>query len=181
LEAEVFSMTRSLPANDKETTMVMLDIGAQTTTINIIDQGVLKLSHSFDISGNDFTQNISKSLQVEYKEAEYFKRKYGIKKKGKAIRKVLLPRIDLITMEIQKIARRYREKEGQDIQKVLLGGGTALMPGLKSYLAEELTQKVEVIKPFSDLYYPSILENRLEKLGPSFAVAVGLGRRGLQS
>jgi len=51
---------------------------------------------------------------------------------------------------------------------------------LKSYLSEELKQEVDIIKPFSDLYYPSILENRLERLGPSFAVAVGLGKRGLQ-
>jgi len=180
LEAEVFSMARSLPDNQKEGSNIMLDMGAQTTTINVVEDGVLKLSHSFDVSGNDFTQNISKSLQIDYKEAEYFKRKYGIKEEGKAVRKVLLPRLDLITMEIQKIAHRYREGEGGGIEKVLLGGGTALMPGLQTYLSQELEQEVSVIKPFSDLYYPSILDNRLEKLGPSFAVAVGLGIRGLQ-
>ncbi len=180
LEAEVFSMTRSLSQSSQEGAVIMLDIGAQTTTINVVEQGTLKLSHSFDVSGNDFTQNISKSLQIDYKEAEYFKRKYGIKEEGKAIRKVLLPRLDLITMEIQKIARRHQAEGNSTIKKVLLGGGSALMPGLKSYLAEELEQEVDIIKPFSDLYYPSILEDRLERLGPSFAVAVGLGKRGLQ-
>lgn len=180
LEAEVFSITRSLSEEDKQGVIVLLDIGAQTTTINIVEEGALRLSHSFDVSGNDFSQNISKSLQIDYEEAEYFKRKYGLQKEGKAIRKVLLPRLDLITMEIQKIVRRYREKHGEKVKKVVLGGGTASMPGLRSYLNGELQQEVDIIKPFADLYYPSILENRLEDLGPSFAVAVGLGIRGVR-
>lgn len=180
LEAEVFSVTRSLSEQSQGKTIAMLDLGAQTTTINIVKEGVLQLSHSFDVSGNDLTQNVSKSLQLEYKEAEYFKRKYGIKPEGKAVRKVLLPRLDLIIMEIQKIVRRYQQGEGSAVQEVLLGGGTALMPGLKSYFAEQLNQEVSIIRPFADLYYPSVLENRLEKLGPSFAVAVGLAKRGVQ-
>ena len=165
---------------NRQKVVAMLDIGAQTTTINMVDHGTLKLSHSFDVSGNDFTQNIAKSLQLDYREAEYFKRKYGLKKEGKAVRKVLLPRIDLITMEVEKIIRRYQQGEEGAVEKVLLGGGTALMPGLEDYLAQELKQEVDIVQPFADLYYPSILENRLERLGPSFAVAVGLGIRGLQ-
>ncbi|MEF8846914.1 MAG: type IV pilus assembly protein PilM [Candidatus Paceibacterota bacterium] len=179
LEAEAYSVARSLSGASQKKMVALLDVGAQTTTINIVDHGTLKLSHSFDVSGNDFTQNIAKSLQLDYEEAEYFKQKYGIREEGKAIRKVLLPRLDLITMELKKIMRRYQEDKEGSTSKVLLAGGTARMPGLKEYLSQELNQEVDVISPFADLYYPSILENRLEKLGPSFAVAVGLGIRGL--
>jgi len=180
LEAEAFSMARSLPENDEEKIVALVDMGAQTTTINIIDKGTLQVSHSFDVSGNDFTQNAAKSLRIDYDQAEYFKKKYGVKPSGKAIRKVITPRLNLIAMEVKKIARRYREGEGKKVEKIILGGGSAMMPGLESYFSEQLEPEVDIIHPFAGLYYPSILEDRLERMGPSFSVAVGLALRGVK-
>lgn len=180
LEAEVFSMARALAEQEKKKVVVMVDIGAQTTTVSVVDNGTLKLSHSFDISGNEFTQNIAKSLRIDYQEAERLKRKYGLTQEGQAIQEILSSRINLIVIEIKKIIRRFRESEGKEVDRVIIGGGSAMLPGLKQYFSQELKQEIKISDPFSELYYPSILEDKLKKMGPSFPVAVGLALRGLE-
>lgn len=180
LEAEVFSMARSLKEDAKKRVVVMVDIGAQTTTISVVDNGILKMSHSFDVSGNEFTYNIAKSLKIDKEEAELLKKKYGLKKEGRVVERILKPRVNLIAMEIKKIARRFYQSESKEVEKIVLGGGTALLPGLKEYLGEECGKKVEITDPFSGIFYPSVLEKKLVRMGPSFAISIGLAIKGLQ-
>ena len=65
LEAEVFAVMRSLVKyQDKTGVVCLIDVGERSTTINIVSQGILKISHSFDISGEDFNRvlaNVCKS------------------------------------------------------------------------------------------------------------------------
>jgi len=180
LEAEVFSFTRALSERQKKKVVALVDIGAQTTTISMIDSGTLKVSHSFDISGNELTHNLSKSLRIDLDEAEELKKKYGLREEGRAVKKILEPRINLIISEVGKIGTRFKQGEGKEMEEVVLGGGTATMPGLKEHFNEELKCPVKIADPFSDIYCPSILESELKKAGPSFGVAIGLALRGLE-
>jgi len=77
LEAEVFGLLRSLIPKDEKRVIALVDIGAQSTTCSIIDKRVLKKSHSFDASGNQLTEQVAKSLSVDYKTAKELKEKYG--------------------------------------------------------------------------------------------------------
>ena len=180
LEAEVFGPVRALTKGTAAVTLV--DIGARSSTINIVDGGILKVSHSFDTAGNDFTDVVSKGLGVDYREAEALKRKYGIKSNLQEVntRELILPLIDLILDEIKKISQNFYRTENKEIQKVILVGGVAFLPGLADYFSETLGKPVEIANPFADIYYPPILENILKEMGPSFAIAVGLALRGLE-
>jgi len=55
LEAEVFGLMRSLIEKKEKGVIGIIDIGARTTTCSIIEKRILEVSHSFDISGDDFT------------------------------------------------------------------------------------------------------------------------------
>jgi len=182
LEAEVFSLLRALiVGKKKEEVVCLVDIGAQSTTCSIIDQGSLKVSHSFDISGNEWTHIISKSLKVSYNEAEELKQKIGLSSSSHKIKEILLPLVDLAISEIDKMSKAFYQAEGKKVQRIIVAGGSALMPGLISYFAENLRPErgVEIANPFSDLFYPPILEEALKEMGPSFAVAVGAALRDL--
>src|SRR3989344_1451220 len=65
LEAEVFSMARAV-VRQESGAEVLLDIGAQSTTVSVVEKGLLRLSHSFDMGGNEFTRRISQSLNIDY-------------------------------------------------------------------------------------------------------------------
>lgn len=180
LEAEVFGLSRAVVKNEKGV-VALIDIGAQSSTCNIIENGVLKRSHSFDICGNDLTQTISRAFGIDYQEAEKLKKKQGILfSQLKDTRKVLLPLIDLMLAEIKKTCQNFYQSELKDAKKLVLAGGSALMPGLKEYFQEQLQKEVEIGNPFSAIFYPPILEKTLKELGPSYAIAVGIALRGVE-
>lgn len=180
LEAEVFGLVRAL-IKEKKGVVAIIDIGAQTSTISIIENGILKTSHSFDVSGNEFTRVISKSMDIDYNEAERVKRRYGIKFLETKASRALLPLIDLILAELDKISRELYLTKGKEIDKVILCGGTALLPGLREYFADNLKKTVEIAHPLSDISYPSVLEETVKEMGPSYAVTVGITLRGFRS
>ena len=118
LEAEVFGLTRALVKEDDKEAVAIIDIGAQSTTCNIVENKILKTSYSFDISSNELTDVISKGVNVDYKKAEILKRKYGImpvesieESIGLETRQALLPLVDLILREIEKIFNNFFQAE----------------------------------------------------------------------
>lgn len=183
LEAEVFAFARS-SVREKNKIIALIDIGARTTTCSIIDNGVLKRSYSFDTSGEALTEGIAKFLNIDYDKAEELKKSYGLlppaKDSGVGVKEILLPLISIILQEIKRVLENFYQSETKPIQKVILGGGGGLLPGLKEYFQEELKKEVQIANPFSELLYPPILEKRLKEIGPFYAIAVGAALRGFE-
>ena len=179
LEAEVFSLVRSLIRKDKGVIM-LVDIGGRSTTCTVIENGVLQSSHSFDISGNEFTYAISRSLKIDYNEAERLKREIGIRK-GTREEEVLYPLIDLILREIKRLSSQFSQSGDKEISKIILAGGGALTPGLGEYFSEQLRVKTIVANPFLNIIHPSPLREILKNMGPSYSIAIGSALRGLES
>lgn len=189
VEAEVFALVRAAAKFEKGL-IALIDIGAASTTVSIVDRGVLKRSHSFDSSGNEFTAVISKSLNISYSKAEEIKKKYGllpisqfvepIIPYGKDLKQILEPLCDIILSESKKIVQDFTRQENREIQKFILAGGSALLPGLLEYFAEQLKKEVVLANPFHSIFCPPILDKALQQMSPSFAIAVGSALRGLE-
>jgi type IV pilus assembly protein PilM len=179
MEAEVFGLMRSLIEKKEKRVIGIIDIGARTTTCSIIEKGVLRISYSFDISGDDLTERIIKGLETKEEMAENLKRKYGISE-SRDIREILLPSIDIILRESEKIFRNFYLQEGKEIDKIILAGGTALMPGILEYFQNYFKKEIEIANPFLKIFYPPILEKSLKEMGPSYAIAVGMALRGFE-
>lgn len=183
IEAEVFGLSRSSIDEDEKGLVALVDIGAQSTTCSIIDRRILKESHSFDMSGNELTEVVSESLSIDRQKAEITKQKYGIlpatSSSEKTTKEILMPLIDMILREIGRILNNFESKKTKEIKKVILAGGTALLPGLKEYFAESLKKEIEIVNPFSNIFYPPILEETTKGMGPSYAIAIGSALRGL--
>lgn len=175
LEAEAFGLIRSITGEGEES-MLVLDIGAQSTTINTVVLGKLHSSRSFDIAGNTFSERIARSLSITAKEADAKKAAKGIEDSD--VLEILTPLVDLIAAEIKKSAVSFPK----DIKpaKVVLAGGTAFLPGLREYLRKSTNIATEYAFPFRSVFYPPILESTIKVMGPSYAVAVGAALRGIQ-
>lgn len=182
LEAEVFSLARALASQEK--VVAIVDIGARTTSCSIIDKGTLKMSHSFDLSGDDLTERIAKSMDINYNLAEELKMKYGLIEKaipeGRQIREILLSLIDIILKEVNQTMYRFYNSEGREVEKIILAGGSANLPGLLDYTRDYFKKETEVANPFKKIFFPPVLDAVLKESGPSFSIAVGLALRGLQ-
>jgi len=181
LESEVFSIVRAVMSPQrKRKTQIIVDIGAQSTSCAIVDQGVLKRIHSIDVSGNELTRALVRSLNIGYKEAEDFKKLYGLIAPEKTVAQILYPLIDVIIREVERISKDYFSSTKKTIDEIILSGHSALLPGLRDYFFTRLKKEVNIANPFEDLYYPSILEDTLKEMGPGYTVPVGAALRGLE-
>ncbi|MFW6282978.1 MAG: pilus assembly protein PilM, partial [Minisyncoccales bacterium] len=158
--------------NGKEN-FVIVDIGAKTTTVNVVHNDNLTLSHSIDVGGDSLSEILVEKLGFDFNEAEKSKRQYGVKKEKKNIRQSLLYEIDKILAEIEQISKEFTQKQGVEPEEVILAGAAGQMPGLIEYAKDYLGKKVKTSNPFSNISYPSILEEKLKEIGPSYSIAVG--------
>jgi len=178
LEAEVFSLIRAL-RGDLAKISALIEIGAQSTTVSIIEGEELKTTYSFDVSGNELTQTLSRSLEISYEEAEVLKKTKGIESEG-TVKEVLMPLIDLILTETKRVLGNFTKEEERKVEKLILAGGTALLPGLKEYFSKQLGKEIILANPFKEFFYPAILEETLKDIGPTFAIAAGIAKRALE-
>lgn len=180
LEAEALAVTRALVKDNKKV-ICLIDMGVQSTTVNIIDKGILKKSYSLDFSsGSQLTHAIASAIDKGYAEAEDIKKKEGLLSKEKNIKETLYLLIDPLLIEVKKICGEFLQYDGREVEEVYLTGGTANLPGLKQYFSEVLKKEIKVPNCFSDFLYPPILNDSLANMGPRFSIAVGVALQGLE-
>ena len=76
-EVEIFSTMRAAIEQSLEPQMIM-DFGASSTKVFIVERGILKASHVVNRGSQDITLAISKSMDISFDEAEKIKRAEGI-------------------------------------------------------------------------------------------------------
>jgi len=180
IEAEVFGLSRVL-ATDNKKCVCLIDIGVQSTTLNIVDRGNLRKSYSFNFAGSQLTFAIAGALGMGNIEAEAVKNQQGLLHSSENVAKTLYLLIDPLLLEVKKFLSDFYLESEKDVDEILLTGGTSNLPGLKAYFEEVLRKKVVVPNCFSDLLYPPILSDGLIEMSPRFSVAVGAALGGLET
>ena len=186
LEPEVFSLARALMRTEKDKKVTgLIDIGATSTTCSVLENKIVKTSHSFNIAGNELTEIIANSLNIGYAEAEEIKRKQGLLpsdelKNSRGARNLLLPLIGSILEETKKAFRNFYVQEGKEVEKIIIAGGLSLMPGLREFLTVELKKPVVIADPFLNIQASPVLTDTLKDMGPYYGIAVGLALKGLE-
>lgn len=180
LEAEVFALSRALIRfQDKQNVVSIIDVGERSTTVNIISRGTLKASFSIDTAGESFTNALKDAFQIDERKAEIIKRIIGIEKE-ETIKEILMPSVQKLVDETKKIFSQYFGEEKEKIDKIILSGGNASMPGLHQLFNQSFNVTTEVANPFLGLSFPPGLETILKKIGPEFTIAVGVALRELE-
>lgn len=178
-DLEANALARILIPKEQRAETLLVDIGARTTKVSYFDQQGINFISVIDLAGEDFTQKISDKLGVSESKAKNIKKKDGIiLPKGKRKNKVLLAlRSDLNNMvkEIQRNVEFCESRSGAKINKIILSGGTSMMPGLVEYLKKKL--KLEVGIGVEKVHF-STRSARIR--GPLFFAVDGLALRGLE-
>jgi type IV pilus assembly protein PilM len=182
IELESFALSRSLVGDDLTPTIIV-DIGSKVTNILVVDNGYVMLNKGLDTSGNEITRALVHALNINYKRAEIMKRERGLNTKGEgdsSVDQVILPVIGIIANEISRVSSLYFYKSNKKVERVILCGGSARLPGLAEYLSGNLHLPVSIGDPWGRIdYSPSNLGPALKELAPSFSIAVGLAMREL--
>jgi type IV pilus assembly protein PilM len=180
-EIEIFSTIRSVLDQNIEPVMI-LDMGAASTKLYIVERGAVRVSHTINRGSQDVTTSLSTSLAVPIDKAEIIKRTIGFDKDpaNKNIADSISLSLSLIFSEGRRVALNYQAKYNKSIEKVLLVGGGAAMKGFSELAQKNLEMPVVLGDPFSKVEAPAFLTPILKQNGPEFAVALGVAIRRLQ-
>jgi type IV pilus assembly protein PilM len=174
LEIEALALIRSLVGEDLDTLLV-IDIGAKNTSINLVDNGYLKLSKNLGVGGDTITTSIAQSLNISFIRAEQFKKDFGLTTDAQQLPQIMRPILDIIKNEASQLVGLY-ESRGDRIDKILLSGAGSKIPSLSKYFAA-LGKPVVLANPWTNILYPEKLRPVIEPLGLNLAVAAGLAMR----
>ncbi len=180
LEAEALGVARALVKSSQKS-ICMIDIGAQSSTINIIERGFLRKSYSFNFNSGQLSRSVAQVLGVDLAQAQEVINKEGLMFKRQDVTKALYLLIDPVLADIKNICAEFLQSEKKPIEEIYLTGGTANLPGLKEYFAESLKISILVPNCFSDFLYPPILEETLKDMSPSFSASIGVALGGLET
>ncbi|MFA5232280.1 MAG: type IV pilus assembly protein PilM [Candidatus Paceibacterota bacterium] len=178
LEAEAVALKRAL-VKDTDPISCLVEMGFQSTNVTIVDSGLIKTSFSFDIAGKDLTLTMAETLGMDFGLAENLKIKNGLSSDNDEAATVLASVLTLIIEKVKKVIRDFQVKENKKVEQLILSGGTSRMTGIVDYFQEIFNYaefgniKVNLGEPFNDVVYPPVIEKRIRRSNPVFAIALG--------
>jgi len=174
---------------EKEGCTLLMDIGARTTNLLFIENGRV-FTRSIPIAGNAITQSIAAEFGRTFQEAEALKRSKGFVALGGAYEeppdpeqaqasKVIRNVMTRLHAEVARSINFYRTQQGGTTpQRVLLTGGTSILPYTDRFFKEKLQTEVEYFNPFRAVGLgPGISREELAKCAHFFGSVVGLALR----
>lgn len=186
LETEAFALIRSLVGKDKAPTMIV-DMGSVRTNIVIVENAVPYVTRSLDLGGVNLTKAMSTALSVDMQRAEELKceaKNAAIAFPEQGVPKIFEPTLIPMVTELKYSMNLY-SGQGDDapqktIEKVILTGGAAMLPGLAQYFSAQLGVRVYAGDPWARVVIPDDLRTVLEEIGSRFAVPIGLAMRDIE-
>jgi type IV pilus assembly protein PilM len=186
VDVDAFAVQNAYEANydlASGETVVLINVGAAVTNINVISRGITTFTRDVTMGGNAFTEEIQKQLNISYDEAE------ALKVGGQGETDAVVPQ------EVERVIQGVADQMGGEIQRsldfyaataadarigrVYLSGGTARIPALFKVIEARAGVPVEILNPLKNIE----IDNRkfdpavLLAAAPAAAVAVGLALR----
>lgn len=170
------------------TVVALLNIGASTMNINILNGTRSIFARDASVGGSQYTSLLQKELGLSFEQAEGVKRGLPLPEgiEARPIQPIIETVSDILALEIQKTMDFYRatvEEGDSSIQKILLCGGGAKLPGLSEYLSKRFEIPVEFFDPFRHISVDArrFDPDYMREVVSEMAVAVGLALRGVDA
>ncbi|MDI6821155.1 MAG: type IV pilus assembly protein PilM [Patescibacteria group bacterium] len=178
LEIESQAFARALTKRTDAATMIV-DIGGESTGISIVDGGVVEYANQTDFGGVSLTQALARGLDISSWRAEELKRSRGLLGFGGEyeLSTSLLPFLDVIIGESERVRRLYERSHGRPVEEFILVGGGANLPGIENYITNRVKLKLVAPRPFIRIKYGVQLEPVMRSLNNELALSTGLALR----
>lgn len=180
-EIEMFSTVRAVLEGGDNTPVMIMDFGAGSTKIYIVERGVIRDSHIINKGSQDITLNISKALSVSVNFAEKLKRNHGRNERSQdqQIAEIIDLVMSPVFSETNTVLLNFQRKYNKSVSKIFMVGGGSLLHGLNSMAQGRLSLPVLYGDPFSKIETPAFLEDVLKQTGLAFSTSIGLALRKL--
>lgn len=181
VDVDTFAVTnaflKSFSRAPAGSTAALLNIGSSFTNMGIIRDGVLCFARDIAIGGDEFSQAISRALNIDVKSAE------DIKLSPKEKLQDLIACTKSVTNNLLDDTRLslsyYENQSGRGVDEIYISGGSSGLPGLESLFQEAFESKPIFWDTLNclDRSKETFDKSLAERMKNSFAVAVGLALR----
>lgn len=177
---------------DKAEPSALINIGGKCTNIIFIDKGKF-FARAIPLGGYSISQQISKDLNIPFKDAEALKKKIGYVSMGSnheegdeqsvavasSIRNVMIR----IHGEINRSINIYKsQRPDNKFSKIYLAGGSSIINYTDTFLSEKLKLPVEYLNPFNLISISQgVNREELSKVGHMFPELIGLAVNSITS
>jgi type IV pilus assembly protein PilM len=176
-----FEINYEVPRSE---TVVLINIGASVTNINVLANGISTFTRDISIGGGQFTDAIQKALNVSYDEAEALKLGGGGPDSDavvpQEVERVLQTEAEAIANDVQRSLDFYAATSADaHLARIFLSGGSSKIPALVKTIEGRTGVPVEVMNPFRnvDISAGRFDSGYLQNVAPLAAVSVGLALR----
>ncbi len=185
VDVAAFSTQNAYEANydvgDTET-VVMVNIGASISNINIMRGSVSLFTRDVTIGGNSFTEEIQKQLSVSQDEAEAYKVGGSYDEHGvvpQEVERIIEGVADVLAGEFQRSLDFFLATSADtEVTKICLAGGTAKVSALHRAIEKRSRLTVEVVDAWRRIQIdPKLDAAYLAAHSPEALVSVGLALR----
>jgi len=172
-----------------EECMMVVDIGARTTNLLFLENNRV-FSRSIPLAGNAITRSIADEFSVTFLEAESLKRAKGFVALGGAyeepedlqqahISKIVRNVMTRLHADIVRSINFYRSQQGGSTPaRILLSGGSSILPYTNRFFQEKFQVPVEYFNPFRNIEIaPNIPREELSRCAHFFGEVIGLALR----
>jgi type IV pilus assembly protein PilM len=185
IDVDCFAIENAFEANHGggNGTVALVNMGASSTNINILKEGVSVFTRDIQVGGNMFNDEIQKRLGLSGAEAE--KVKLGEEHEGvepQKLEEVIAQSTDVMAQEVQRSLDFFSATSSDEkVQSLFITGGVSKASGVKVALEERLGIPVTLLDPFRELVVSEkeFDPEYLQEMAPFFSVAVGLAMRRL--
>lgn len=168
--------------NKAETgTVALLHIGHELTTVIFVKDGVYHSTRDISIAGDFFIKTLQRNLGVSHEDASaILKGKSKSELDQRAVAQSISYAADELSAGLDLAISYFKSSEkAEKVDKVILSGGGARIPGIADHLSDRHETAVSVSNPLAYLHYDQELFGGVDpqRISSFLTVAVGLALR----
>lgn len=154
LETKPIAASRVLINESQKGVTALVDIGSETSSVSIFDNGELKMTGTVKSGGNVLTNELAKISNIDLLDAEKIKMREGIPLESKTDKtKVILEILRPIVEEISNTIKYYqtRIKNSESFKEIILLGGGGALTNLTTVIEKELKIPTRIAVPWNKI------------------------------
>ncbi len=181
LENALLLVVENDPEIDPEETVALVEVGAASTTMNVLGGGKIVFTREEMFGGRRLTEEIQHRYGLSYEEANLAKRNGGLPDDYEV--ELLEPfKVEMAQQISRMIQFYYASSTYGKLSHILIAGGCASIPGIIEHINSKVGGHVTVANPFSAMSVGSrVSKKALMNDAPALMIACGLALRSFDS
>ena len=181
IDVDSFAIQNAVEANYEivpNEVLALVNIGAEITNVNIVQNQVPHFTKDLSVGSNSFVEGIQRRYNVSQADALN-----ALRGRGDAsidVAPIVQVTCEDLSVQLDRaIAFLKSAGDAERVDRIMLSGGSARVPGLADFLRQRHQVPVEIVNPIQKIQFdPGLFQGEsAESVAPVLTVAIGLALR----